>query len=108
MMSRDAIDFLLRQRGLKKISDKTYSAKGAEHNFDNVFIKAFDLFLSGVSRDSMTKSQFNNIILFIDFADGKISQLHEEYNTLVECDKYLATIEEITNEYELHRNNKCN
>lgn len=108
MTRKDKIDYLLRKRGLKEISKKTYSAAGEEHSFDNVFIKAFDLYLSGVSRDSMTKSQFNNIKLFIDFADGNISQSHEEYSTLVECDKYLATIEEITNEQEFHRNSKCN
>ncbi len=86
------IDHLLRKRGLKTIADKSYSAKGTAYTFDNSFIEAFDKYLSGTPSKDMTKSQLNNIKLYIEFADGNISDQHTDYETLVECDKYLATL----------------
>lgn len=87
----DRTDYLLKRRGLKRISDKKYSATGIDHKFDAEFIEALDLYLSGVATNLMTKSQLNNIKLFIDFADGKIEETHQDYNSLVEFDKYLTT-----------------
>jgi len=91
MNSQSRIDQLLRKRGLKKISTVQYTANGTHHSFDNEFIEALDNYLSGNPK-SLTKSHWNNITLFIKYADGEINSSHSEYERLVECDKYLATI----------------
>lgn len=79
--------------GEKKISTVYQTAQGDNHEFDCNFIKAFDMYLGNEVNEDMIKSQYNNIILFIDFADGKIDSTHSEYNRMVEFDKYLATYE---------------
>ena len=91
-MNANEIEFLLSKSGLKKISEKKHSASGITHTFDNAFIEAFTKYLTGGPGTDMTKSQFNNIKLFIDFADEKILKTHKDYDSLVECNKYLATI----------------
>ena len=95
MLATNEIDHLLRRRGLKKISDIAQTAKGNNHTFDNEFIQAFDLYLSATVNNDMTKSQYNNITLFIKYADGLIDQSDPHYERLFECDKYLSTIGEI-------------
>ncbi len=85
------IDCILRLHGKKRFYEISQSARGNMYEFDNKFIQALDTFFMGEVQD-MTKSQYNNIELFVKFADGEIDSSHEDYEALVECDKYLATI----------------
>lgn len=87
----EKLDYLLKKRGLKKISTVKHSAHGKHHEFDNEFIKALDKYLDGTP-DLMTKSDWNNITLFIKYADGELDSSHREYERIVELDKYLATL----------------
>ena len=88
----EQIQTIMEKHGQKKISTIYQTAQGEEHSFDDSFITAFDLYLGGIVNKDMTKSQYNNIILFIDYADGKIDSTHGDYAGLVELDKYLVTI----------------
>jgi cytochrome c peroxidase len=85
------IECILRQYGDKKLYKINQSAKGNMYTFDNQFINSFDTYLKG-DIQKMTKSQYNNIELFIKYADNEINDTHPDYEALVECDKYLAKI----------------
>lgn len=90
-MNKQLLDCLLRQHGKKKFYEIDQSASGDMYSFDGTFMESFNAFLMGDAQ-SMTKSQYNNIKLFIEFADGNILTTHKDYDALVEFDKHLATI----------------
>lgn len=80
---------ILELHGKNKFYHVGQSATGDMYNFDSDFIDSLKLYLAG-EENSMTKSQLNNIKLFVDFADGRIESSHKDYKALVEFDKYLV------------------
>lgn len=77
--------------GKKKFYEIQQSAKGDMYSFDNGYIETLNNYLNGNSQ-GLSKSDMNNIALFVSFANGEIGEGHKEYKALVEFDSFLAKI----------------
>lgn len=92
-LSRKAIDF----QGFKKIYfEKNKSLNGYWYVWDYKFVFKFDRYLAkGLVK--LSKSDVNNINLFIKYADNELTIEHEEYENIKEFDKYLGGIKDEPN-----------
>lgn len=88
----EKIKAILETHGKKHISTVYQSVAGEIHDFDSDFIKTLDLYLLGVKNIAMTKSQYENINIFINYANESLESDDDKFEEFQELDKYLATI----------------
>ena len=82
---------LLSKFGIKPTACTHHTAKGPVKSFDEIFVSAFDKYCMNITFP-MTKSQYNNIILYIKYADGELEAGTKEYQEMESLDKHLAKI----------------
>lgn len=88
-LSKQAVDF----HGFKKFYiQKNKHINGYWFVWDMDFIKKLNSFLIQ-NQIEMSKSDTNNINLFISYADNNISIEHDDYEAIKELDKFLGEIE---------------
>ena len=90
-MTNEQIECLLAKQGLKKFYTIFQTATGSVFEFDNDFIIALDNYFLG-NTQTMTKSQYKNIKLFLEYADEQTNSTHLDFNALKELDNFLTTI----------------
>lgn len=86
-------ELLLSKYGLKDVSCTKHTADGKQEVFDTDFIKAFDCWCMD-EIFPMTKSQYENIILYVKYADSETIDDAKALYKMEELDKHIATIGE--------------
>lgn len=91
MFNADDIKKMLQHQGLDSFYQSEHSISGESFEFDSSYIVAFEKYISG-EHSSMSKSHWNNINLFIDYANNKVAEDHPEYEALKAFDNYLGKV----------------
>jgi len=84
-------ELLLSRYGIRDTSCTKHTASGKVEIFDEDFVKAFDNYCMS-SVFPMTKSQYNNIKLFIEHADDQVPNSSDKYYKMKALDNHLVTI----------------
>lgn len=88
-LSKRALDL----HGYKKIYlKKLKTLNGYFYDWDEAFVKNLDIYLTGAVNKNLTKSDIENLKMFIDFAENIMTNEHNEYPTMTEVDKHLGSI----------------
>lgn len=87
-ISRKALDL----HGYKKIYiERIKILNGYFYEWDEAFIKNLDIYLTGTANKNLSKSDVDNLKLFIAYAENTMTTEHEEFLTITALNKHLGS-----------------